>query len=216
MNIVRIAETGTDEAVRRARQCLEDSGIVAFPTETFYGLAVRYNDEPALGRLYAIKQRPEEKALPLLIGDMNMLEMLTPSVGPEAERIMARFWPGPVTLLFPAVRGLSALITAGTGKVGVRMPGQSFALELARFLDFPVTATSANISGSPPADDPTDVLRYFGAHDIMLIDGGKTPGGSASTIVDLTGDRIMVVRQGVVPENEILGLFGTKSVLRSQ
>ncbi len=199
MKLMKISET----AITAARKVIEDGGIVAFPTETFYGLGVKYNDPGALKRLYEIKQRPREKAMPLIIGDKKTLALITPSVLNTAKKLMNGFWPGPLTILFEAIKDLSEFITAGTGKAAVRIPGDSFALDLAKSLEFPVTATSANISGKPPADNPDDVIGYFGDGVDLVIDGGKSTGGGASTIVDVTGEGIIILRPGAISSKEL-------------
>jgi L-threonylcarbamoyladenylate synthase len=203
MEILRPAETGEYEAVKRSASALMLGGIVAFPTETFYGLGARYDHLSALERLYALKGRPHDKAMPLIIGDRRLLSLITTSVPTAAERLMDRFWPGPLTLILPAQKNLSVHITAGTGTVAVRIPGKSFALTLVSSLDFPITATSANISSRPPADAAEGVSGYFGNSLDLIIDCGKTPGTLPSTIVDATGSRPVIVRQGVVSEDEI-------------
>ena len=178
------------------------------PTESFYGLGVRYDDESALRRLYELKQRPKEKAMPLIIGSMEALTHIAQSIPVTAERLIEKFWPGPLTILMNAVSGLSEFITSGTGKVAVRIPGKSFALELVKCLEFPVTATSANISGMPPAENPGEVVKYFPNSLDILVDGGLTPGGVASTIVDVTTERPVIVRQGKITEEMMLSVLG--------
>ncbi len=143
-------------------------------------------------------------AIPLITGDKKNLGLIASSISDTAEKLMDVFWPGPLTLLIPARKDLLELITARTGKVAVRIPGESFALELTRSLEFPITATSANISGMPPAVNPEDVLGYFAKRLDMLIDGGKTPGGQPSTIVDVTGGEIKILREGAVSSRKIL------------
>ncbi|MEC4676499.1 MAG: L-threonylcarbamoyladenylate synthase [Nitrospirota bacterium] len=199
MKLIKISET----AITTARRVIEQGGIVAFPTETFYGLGVKYNDSGALKRLYEIKQRPREKAMPLIIGEIKTLVLITPSVLNTTKKLMKGFWPGPLTILFEAGKNLSEFITAGTGKAAVRIPGDSFALDLARSLEFPVTATSANISGKPPADNPDDVIGYFGDGVDLVIDGGRSTGGMASTIVDITGEGITILRPGAISSGEL-------------
>ena len=142
--------------------------------------------------------------MPLIIGHRRLLPLIAAAVPPAAERLMDLFWPGPLTLILPAKDTLSLHITAGTGAVAVRIPGLSFALSLARTLDFPITATSANISSQPPADSAEAVSDYFGDSIDMIIDCGKTPGTLPSTIVDATGKRPVIVRRGMLPEKEII------------
>jgi L-threonylcarbamoyladenylate synthase len=204
MLVVKVSETGTERAVAEACRIINEGGVVAFPTETFYGLGVKYDNIFALEKLYEIKKRPKEKAMPLIIGDMKMLDMVASSVSDIARKLMHKFWPGPLTLLLNAKENLSGFITGEAGKVAVRIPGKSFVFDLARSLKFPITATSANISGMPPADTPGNVAKYFGDSLDLLIDAEKTPGGRPSTIVDVTGDEINIMRHGVIPSQEIL------------
>ena len=195
-----------ENAIGQCRLAFGEGGVAAFPTETFYALGVKYDNLQALARLSAIKHRPKDKAMPLIIGNRSVLALVSPSAGLIAEKLMERFWPGPLTLLIASRQGLPEFITAGSGKVAVRIPGRSFALDLAESLGFPITATSANISGMPPATHPDEVIGYFGDTLDVIVDGGKTPGGRPSTIVDVTDSGIKIVRQGAVPEEEIYGV----------
>jgi L-threonylcarbamoyladenylate synthase len=191
------------EALRTASRAISAGGIAAVPTETFYGLCARHNDPAVLERLYAMKGRPKHRAIPLIIGSAEMLEAVALATSPLIERLTRRFWPGPLTLLLDARENLPELITAGTGKVAVRVPGSSFALTLVRELKVPLTATSANISGRPPAETAEEVIRYFGDAPDILVDGGRTPGGMPSTIVEIIDSQVRIVRQGKIPEEEI-------------
>jgi L-threonylcarbamoyladenylate synthase len=203
MEILKPSESGMDKAISRLRQIMDNAEIIAYPTETFYGLGVHYNKGEALERLYHIKQRPVDKAMPLIIGRAEQLPLLTPVIPEAAERLMKQFWPGPLTLIFEARGRLSSYITAGTGRVAVRIPGPSFALDLAGYLDYPITATSANITGMPPAETADAVIAYFGNSINALVDAGKTPGNTPSTIVDVTGTEVRIVRQGMISSEAI-------------
>ncbi len=176
---------------------LLQGGIIAYPTETFYGLGAKYDIEPALQRLYDIKKRPGKMAMPVIIGYMEQLGMLTEGIPDKAGALISKFWPGPLTLLFEARHGLSDFIVA-ENKVAVRMPGESFALSLARASGFPVTATSANISGMPPGKNIPMVVNYFNGAFDLIIDGGELESSLPSTIVDVTGPELKVLRQGLV------------------
>jgi L-threonylcarbamoyladenylate synthase len=204
--MIKIPSGEKGNAIGECRLTIGEGGVAAFPTETFYALGVKYDDLQALARLSAIKHRPTDKAMPLIIGDRKVLRLVSPSAGLMAEKLMERFWPGPLTLLIAAREGLPEFITAGSGKVAVRIPGSSFALDLAESLGYPITATSANISGMPPATQPDEVIGYFGNTIAVIVDGGKTPGGKPSTIVDVTDSGLKIVRQGAVPEEEIYGV----------
>ena len=203
MTIIRPAETGISEALKKASVIIKKGGVVAYPTETFYGLGVKYDDISALKKLYGIKYRSWNKALPLIIGEVQELDLIASEMTVSAEKLAKKFWPGPLTLLLPARPDISEFITANTGKIAVRIPGASFALDLARSLGFPITATSANISGMPPADTAEDVIRYFGDALDLIVDCGKTPGGKPSTIVDASGQKIRFLRAGAVSIEDV-------------
>jgi L-threonylcarbamoyladenylate synthase len=195
----------SDEAV----SILQRGGIIAYPTETFYGIGVKFDMSASLHRLYWLKRRPREKAMPVIIGDVGALsEIVSPewleNVPSSTLMLMKRFWPGPLTLLLPARAGLSEYLTAETGMIAVRIPGESFALLLATKAGFPLTATSANISGMPPAENAEMIIQYFGDSLDLLVDGGRSPGGMPSTIVDASGDRIKIVREGAIGNSDLL------------
>jgi len=187
-----------DQVLQSAVDVLKNGGIIAYPTETFYGLGTRIDMEASLQRLYEIKQRPREKAMPLIIGNKEQLSSIAADINSSAIKLMERFWPGPLTMLFPAKKHLSEFITAGTNKVAVRIPGESFALHLAQSARFPFTATSANPSGMPPAQDAEAVIRYFGNKIELIIDCGPAPGGLPSTIVDVTTEKTKILREGAI------------------
>ncbi|MEJ2697149.1 MAG: L-threonylcarbamoyladenylate synthase [Candidatus Sulfobium sp.] len=208
----KVALAGIERALAEARRTLERGGVVAFPTETFYGLAVRYDDREALQRLYELKHRPADKAMPLIAGEKKTLLMVALPLKAVAEELAQIFWPGPLTMLTAATEGLSGFLTGGTTKVAVRIPGESFALRLARFMGIPLTATSANISGHPPAQSPDKVVEYFGGRVDLLVDEGRTPGGKPSTIIDVTGPEVRIVREGAISREEILTSLRGRSV----
>jgi L-threonylcarbamoyladenylate synthase len=200
---ILISETNIERVLNQAIGSLKKGNIIAYPTETFYGLGVKFNMEDSLQKLCDMKQRPQDKAMPLIIGSKNLLHLITEYVNCKAVLLMERFWPGPLTLLFAAKQDVSRYITGGTGKVGVRVPGGSFALHLAKMAKFPITATSANLSGMPPAKDAETVIRYFGDKIGLTIDGGSTPGGLPSTIVDVTGEEIKILREGAIDRESL-------------
>ncbi len=179
-------------------EILKDGGIIAYPTESFYALGVIATDERALNDLFLLKKRPVEKPLPIIVGSTEALEVVVSRVPESAAVLMKRYWPGPLTIVFEAADNISDMLTAGTGKVAVRIPGDSIALNLARAAGFPITATSANISTKPPADNTDMIVNYFGDEIALIIDAGTTPGGKPSTIVDATVDPIRILREGSI------------------
>ncbi len=207
MAVKIISASREDEALKAASLAIIGEGIVAVPTETFYGLCTRFDSVPALEKLYAMKGRPKDMAIPLIIGDEDMLGLVTSAVTAAAKVLVRQFWPGPLTMLLDAREDLPELITAGTGKVAVRVPGASFALALVRSLGVPLTATSANISGLPPAGSAEEAVDYFDDSLDVVIDGGKTPGGAPSTIVEITDGQLKVRRPGRIKEEEIMAVL---------
>ncbi len=191
-------DAGVLEArIAAAAAVLRRGGLVVYPTETFYGLGALAREEEALERLARAKLRPEGKPLPLLAADLTQVVEVALLEG-RAARLAARFWPGPLTLVLPARPGLPAEITAGTGTVGIRVPGSALARALARAAGGALVSTSANPSGGPPparVDDLEPGLR--GAVDHVL-DGGPTPGGRPSTVVAVDGEAVRLVRAGAV------------------
>ncbi len=208
MITIKLSDERRDEAISEAIAALQRGGIIAYPTETFYGLGVKFDMPESLEVLYGLKKRPSEKAMPLIIGRRELLPEVAAGkwlrdVPRAAECLMDRFWPGPLTLLLPAGEGLSVFLTAGTGMIAVRIPGESFALHLAKKAGFPITATSANLSGMPPAMDAEMVVRYFGERPDLLIDGGRTGSGRPSTIVDVSGGGTRILREGAIRRGDI-------------
>ncbi len=208
MIYLKLEKKRISKTADKAIGVLRTGGIIAYPTETFYGLGAKFDLPDSLQKLYGLKKRPKEKAMPLIIGDKGLLRMIVPgkwldNIPAVVRSLIGRFWPGPLTLLFPAKEGLSEYLSADTGKVAVRVPGGSFALHLARIAGFPITATSANLSGKPPAARADDLIKYFDEGIDLVVDGGATTGGLPSTIIDVTGSDLEIVREGIISRNEI-------------
>jgi L-threonylcarbamoyladenylate synthase len=191
------------DAIEEAAKWILAGRVVAIPTDTLYGLAVDPFDAAAVDALFAAKDRPAERAVPLIASDRAQVETWIGSLSPMAARLAERGWPGPLTLVVPAPRALAAGITGGSGTVGVRVPQHDVARAIARSAGRPITATSANVSGEPATDDPDRVERTLGDRIEMLIDVGRTAGGPPSTIVDVTGEAPRLVRAGAVAWDEI-------------
>ena len=181
-----------DDALVLAR-----GGVIAFPTETFYGLGARALDGMAIRRIFELKGRPETKPVLLLVDSIAMAEAVG-EVGARARVLMADHWPGALTLVLRARPGLPEEVSAGTGTVGVRLSPHPVALGLVHALASPVTAPSANPSGREPPTTASAVLRYFPDAIDLVLDGGATAGGEPSTVLDTTVDPPRVLRQGAV------------------
>jgi L-threonylcarbamoyladenylate synthase len=188
--------------IREAAAALRRGGLVAYPTETFYGLGALAMDPVAVARLARAKGRPDGKPLPLLAGDLQAVEAVA-VVDDAARRIAARLWPGPLTLVLPARPGLPDAVTAGTGTVGIRVPGGEVARALAREAGGAVVATSANPSGGPPPRRASELDPALRAGLDLVLDGGETPGGLASTVVAVEGGVVRVLRPGPIPAEAI-------------
>jgi L-threonylcarbamoyladenylate synthase len=181
-----------------ARRVLSSGGVLALPTETFYALGVNPLDEAALDRLFALKARPPEKPVLVLIAGPESLSQVAREIPEAARRLMAAFWPGPLTLILPARPGLPVRLTGGAGTIGVRQPRQPLVCRLLAALELPVTGTSANRSGQEPLTAASQVAREFGEAVDLILEAGPCPGGLPSTIVDVTVSPPRLVRAGVL------------------
>ncbi|GFP38247.1 L-threonylcarbamoyladenylate synthase, partial [Candidatus Hakubella thermalkaliphila] len=144
---------------------------------------------------------PAKKPTPLYTGTNSILNRIPDEINETPSVLINKFCPGPLTMRLKAKKDRSKYLTASTGRFAVRIPGESFALHLAKKAGFPITSTSANISGMPPAEDAETVIKYFGEKIDMIIDRGRTPGGLPSTIVDAAGESIKIVREGAIPRS---------------
>jgi L-threonylcarbamoyladenylate synthase len=190
--------------IAAAVTALQSGGIVAFPTETFYGLAVDPRSASAVHALFALKRRRPDQPLPLIAADAGQVADHVGAMTPLAKRLAARGWPGPLTLIIPASDRLCEDVHLSTGRIAVRVPSDAVARALAASAGHAITSTSANISGDSPPSTADDVVRSLGDGIDVVIDGGSTPGGLPSTIVDATGDVPVLVRSGVVPWERVL------------
>src|SRR5579871_2466228 len=161
------------DAIEEAAKWIRAGRVVAIPTDTLYGLAVDPFSAAAVAALFAAKDRPAERAIPLIACDRAQVEAAMGRLSPLALRLADRGWPGPLTLIVPAPRALAPAVTGGTGTVGVRVPNHAVARAIARVAERPVTATSANVSGEPATDDPDRVEASLGDRIEMLVDVGR-------------------------------------------
>jgi len=186
--------------VAAAAEVLRRGGLVAYPTETFYGLGALASDAAAVERLVHAKDRPEVKPLPLLAADLAQVEAVA-DLPPLARRLAAAFWPGALTLVVPARPGarLHRAIAGAAGTVGIRVTSGEVAAALARAAGGALVATSANLSGQPPVADPAALDPALVARLDLVLDGGPSPGGAPSTVVAVAGGALALVRAGAVP-----------------
>lgn len=181
-----------------AARVLWEGGLVAFPTETFYGLGANALDPEAVARVFRAKGRPADKPLLVLVDSLAMATEVAAEIPRRARELIARYWPGPLTLILPARPGVPAALTAGTGTVGVRVPGHPLALALVRAAALPITAPSANPHGGRSPRTAAEVVAAIGARVDLVLDGGPTPGGLPSTVLDVTVAPPRIVRAGAV------------------
>lgn len=191
------------EAIEHAAALLRAGGVVAFPTETYYGLAVDPFNPQALERLFRIKHRPRSLPILVLVEDVAQIARLSMQLTPMYRHLIARFWPGPLTLVCPALPILPPQLTGNTATIGVRQSPDPTATALLSAFGGPITATSANISGFPAAITAEEVARMFGDALDLIIDGGTTPGGAGSTLVRDTKGVLTLIRAGKIEFSEI-------------
>lgn len=188
--------TDSDVLFPRMARLVQAGGVLAIPTETYYGLGANPFDGAAVARLLSIKGRPDGKPILILIGDQAQLQDLVTDVSPAAQALMEAFWPGPLTLVLSAGARLSKSVTAGTGTVGVRHTSHAALAELLRHTG-PLTGTSANRSGEPPVQTAAEVERTLGTMLDVIVDGGPTQGGLPSTVLSVC-DGVRMIREGPV------------------
>jgi len=186
------------EKIAEAVAILKGGGVIAFPTETFYGLGADAGNDKAIKQIFEIKGRDFRNPIPLIIGKKEDLSGLVEDIPALAETLMTRFWPGPLTLVFRASGRVNPRLTAGTGKIGIRLSSNPVATALAGALGGPITATSANLSGKKECSSAGDVLDQLGGRLHGVIDGGSTAGGLGSTILDVICDPPRILRHGAI------------------
>ncbi|HEY2979796.1 MAG TPA: L-threonylcarbamoyladenylate synthase [Anaerolineales bacterium] len=190
----RSLDAARPDALEEAVRVLRARGLVAFPTDTVYGLGALAFDGSAVESIYAAKDRPPEKAIPVLIADAADLKAVARDIPPIARQLAARFWPGPLTLVVPKQPSLPIAVSA-TDTVAVRVPDHAAARALLGAVG-PLAVTSANISGERSPSTAEEVMRQLNGRIGLILDGGPTPGGVASTLVDCTGARMVILRAG--------------------
>ena len=192
------------EDFKRAVSVLAQGGIVAFPTETFYGLAVDPFNEKALANLFRLKGRPLHKPFLVLIQDEGQLSGLASSIPRAYRPLMQAFWPGPLTLVFPAAARVSSILTGESDGIGVRISPHPVARNFGQMWGKPMTATSANLSGMPAACNADEVRQFFGDGVDCVLDSGQTPGGMSSTVVGVHQGKLQLIRAGVVDFSSLI------------
>ncbi len=200
------------EQVQAAVTLLKNDGVVAYPTDTLYGLGADFSSPKAVQRVLDIKGRAVEMGLPLLLADADDLALVAAAIPDAVLALARRFWPGALTLVVPRSSAVPDLVTGGRDTVAVRVPDHSVPMALARGLGRPITGTSANLSGQPSALTAEDVRSALGESVDMIIDGGPAQLGIQSTIIDITGPLLKLVRPGAISLQDISAAYPGKVV----
>lgn len=214
---VRVLAGDAPDSVVSAAAALRAGKVIAIPTDTVYGLAAAIDIPTAIQQLYALKNRPEAKAIPVLLGDVSDALKVCSDFPELAATLAALYWPGPLTIVVPARIGLSALLTDqlldGRRSVAVRVPDHAIARAIVAAVGGALAVTSANVSGHIEALDASTALRIGNASPAIVVDGGSAPGGRPSTIVVAIGRTPILVREGAIPFAEILSSASSSGVL---
>lgn len=201
------------EELKRAAEVARRGGLVAFPTETVYGLGTNAFDEGAVKRLFEVKRRPPDNPVSVLVSSVDQAKSLG-YVNEMARKLMEEFFPGPITVVMKAKRDVPKIVTAGTGKVAVRMPDHPIALKIVEFAGVPLATPSANVSGRPSPTKAEHVLQDFEGKIDLLVDGGETGIGIESTVVDVT-EKPKILRLGAIPVEDIEEVLGEVEVVEA-
>jgi L-threonylcarbamoyladenylate synthase len=192
-----------ERQIARAVRILKKGGVVAFPTDTLYGLGANAFDEDAVLKIYEIKSRPRDLALTLLLADIAQIKVVGEDIPKLAWELAERYMPGALTIVVKKSAAVSHIISGERDTVAVRVPNHPVPIALIRGLGAPITGTSANLSGAPDSATAEEVRKQLGSRVDMIIDGGMCPIGVSSTIIDLTTDPPMILREGAIKREEI-------------
>ncbi len=192
-----------ENKVKKAVSVLEGGGVIAFPTETYYGLGVDPFNVEALGELFRLKRREFSKPILVLVRDQEMLGQIVADIPEQYLGLIDKFWPGPLTLIFAAKPTLHPLLTGNSGTVGVRISSHPLVEKIFEKWPHPLTATSANLSGTSPARNIAEIKSYFSDELGFILDGGDSPAGLCSSIIGIENGRLKEIRQGKIPLSDI-------------
>jgi L-threonylcarbamoyladenylate synthase len=198
------AETCTPAMLEEAAAWIRQGGVVAYPTDTWYGLGADVTSDRAVAAVFEVKGRGAEAALPLIAASLAQVEDLCGPLDTGAATLARAFWPGPLSIVLDAPASVSARAHAGLGSIAIRIPRHAVARALAAAFGAPIAATSANRAGEPPAGTAAELGSLADDARVFVVDGGPTPGGAPSTIVDMRGGTPRAIRIGAVPWNRVL------------
>lgn len=186
-------DTPDESAIQFAAALLKDGGLVAFPTETVYGIGANFLNKETIKKLYEVKKRPHNKPFTIHIASVEAIKKMNCEISPVAERLIKKFWPGPLTII----------LKCGDNKLGFRMPKNTVAKRLISKSGVPVVAPSANISGEEPATEAGEILKKFDGKIDLILDNGKTEFGRESTVVDTTVSPYKILREGAISKDNV-------------
>lgn len=192
-------------ALEESMRILNSGGIIVFPTDTVYGLAARMDDSSAIQRIFSVKGREQTKALAVLIGEVNQVNLVGDEISTNARKLMEKYWPGGLTLVLKKNEEVLTPLSQDNS-IGVRLPDDEFVRLLSKRMG-PLATTSANKSGYPSTTNVSLIKDQLGDLVDLIIDGGESPGGIASTVVDCRSNEIKILRVGAIPPEEIKKLF---------
>ena len=198
-----VFQPAAPRAIEWTAERLVTGGVVAFPTDTVYAVAASLAHPAALRRIFALKGRPADRPLPVLLASPAALDRVALAIDPRVTALLARYWPGPLTAVVPARAGMPPEVLGPDGTVGARVPNHPLALELLERAGGAVAATSANRTGDPPARTGDEVAETLGDALDVLLDGGLTPGGVPSTVATFQGDDLRILREGAIPHEHL-------------
>jgi len=197
------------EALQQAVAAMRAGEVVAFATDTVYGLGTALSSREGIARIYALKGRGSEKALPVLIGDRAQLHQVATGITVAVERLADHFWPGALTIVLPRHASVPPDVALGRGSIGIRLPDHATTIAVLMALGAPIASTSANPTGQPAAMTAQEALAYFPHGLAAILDGGQAPGGVASTVLDLTRPgRPVLLRQGAISRSALQEVLG--------
>ena len=195
------------DEIKKAAQYILDGQVIAYPTETIYGLGADVFNRKAVKKIYDLKARDYGLPIAILVSSTQMLRELVTAIPERAEALMRRYWPGPLTILFEVNEKFPKSLVTNTGKVGVRISSHPIVAALVAQAGRPITTTSANLSGFPPSLNVKHLQKYFGEKIPCIVDGGECEPSRGSTVVDVTQETMRIIREGTIPAEEIIRTF---------
>jgi L-threonylcarbamoyladenylate synthase len=191
------------EKIKEIARILSSGAVIVYPTETFYALGANCFSRKAIQEIYRLKKRPPSKPLSVVISDMEMLRQIVLAIPPDFETLVSVFWPGPLTLVLKASSRVPKELQSLSGSIGVRLTGHEWLRAMVRHASFPITATSANISGGEEIANPEEAVLLFDKRVNLIVNAGETKGRLPSTVLDLTGRKPRLIREGAIPSSQL-------------